>query len=273
MSTTIDTAFVKQFESEVHLAYQRMGSKLLNTIRRKTNVVGESTTFQKIGKGTPVTKSRHGDLPIMDLAHTNVECTLSDHYAPELVDKLDELKTNIDERGAITTSAAATLGRKSDELITNALDGQTTNQTTNTGGITIDKCHEIFEAFGNNDVPDDGMRYMAVSPQGWTDLLGLSQFADADYIGSDELPYKGGMTAKRWLGFVVFPFSGLSIASTVRSSHAWHQRAVGGASGSDVYTDITWQGMKQAWLIVAGMSQGAVLIDTDGVYKLRHTES
>ena len=39
---SIDVAFTKQFESEVHLAYQRMGSKLLNTVRRKTNVVGRS---------------------------------------------------------------------------------------------------------------------------------------------------------------------------------------------------------------------------------------
>ena len=28
MSTSISTAFIKQFESEVHMAYQRMGSKL-----------------------------------------------------------------------------------------------------------------------------------------------------------------------------------------------------------------------------------------------------
>jgi len=47
MANTIDTAFVKQFESEVHLAYQRNGAKLLNTVRRKTNITGESTTFQK----------------------------------------------------------------------------------------------------------------------------------------------------------------------------------------------------------------------------------
>ena len=33
MANTIDTAFIRQFESEVHLAYQRMGSKLRNTVR------------------------------------------------------------------------------------------------------------------------------------------------------------------------------------------------------------------------------------------------
>ena len=30
MANTIDTAFITQFETEVHLAYQRMGSKLRN---------------------------------------------------------------------------------------------------------------------------------------------------------------------------------------------------------------------------------------------------
>ena len=33
MATSITTAFIKQFESEVHMAYQRMGSKLRNTVR------------------------------------------------------------------------------------------------------------------------------------------------------------------------------------------------------------------------------------------------
>jgi hypothetical protein len=52
MSVSIDQAFVKQFESEVHQAYQRMGSKLRNTIRTKNGIKGSSTTFQKVGKDT-----------------------------------------------------------------------------------------------------------------------------------------------------------------------------------------------------------------------------
>ena len=51
MANTIDTAFIKQFESEVHLAYQRMGSKLRNTVRQANNVTGNTVRFQKIGTG------------------------------------------------------------------------------------------------------------------------------------------------------------------------------------------------------------------------------
>ena len=52
MSTQVSEAFVKQFEADVHLAYQQSGSKLKNTVRYKNNVKGSSTVFQKVGKGS-----------------------------------------------------------------------------------------------------------------------------------------------------------------------------------------------------------------------------
>ena len=110
MANTIDQAFITQFETEVHLAYQRMGSKLRNTVRTVSNVNGNTVRFQKIGTGTATTKSRNGQVTPMELAHTNVSVTMQDFFAAEFIDKLDELKTNIDERQAIATSAAAALG-------------------------------------------------------------------------------------------------------------------------------------------------------------------
>ena len=40
MSISIDNGFVKQFEADVHLAYQQMGTKLRSTIRSKSTVLG-----------------------------------------------------------------------------------------------------------------------------------------------------------------------------------------------------------------------------------------
>ena len=65
MSTSIDTAFVKQFEQEVHLAYQRLGSKLRNTVRTSNSVKGAVCVFQKVGKGTAMTKSSGGMVPVI----------------------------------------------------------------------------------------------------------------------------------------------------------------------------------------------------------------
>jgi len=269
---TIDVAFTKQFESEVHLAYQRMGSKLLNTVRRKTNVVGKSTTFQKIGKGVAGTKTRGGQVPILNLVHTNVECTLVDRYGGEFVDKLDELKIEHDERSAVSMSIAAALGRASDSDITTITD-TFTGETTATGVVTQAKIEEAYEALSNNDVPDDGQRYLAVAPQGWTDLMGLSPFASLDFVPESDLPFpKVGFSAKQWFSFNVFSFSGLSLLAGVRQNVAFHKSAVGHASGQDVALDITWQGKEQAHLLVGYMSMQACLIDDQGGHRVRSTE-
>ena len=73
MANTIDVAFIKQFESEVHMAYQRMGSKLRNTVRMANNVTGSTVRFQKIGTGTASTKSRNGNVTAIDFYYTHLK--------------------------------------------------------------------------------------------------------------------------------------------------------------------------------------------------------
>ena len=94
--STISTSFIEEFESGVHMAYQRMGSKLRNTIRTR-NGVKNKTTFQKVGKGSATTKARHGNVAPMNLSHTNVNVTLEDYFAGEWIDDLDQLRVNHDE--------------------------------------------------------------------------------------------------------------------------------------------------------------------------------
>ena len=47
---TIDQAFIKQFEREVHEAFQRQGSKLRNTVRTINDVKGASHDVSKSRK-------------------------------------------------------------------------------------------------------------------------------------------------------------------------------------------------------------------------------
>jgi len=273
MSTSVDTAFIRQFESDVHVAYQRMGTKLRNTIRRKVAVKGEDVRFQKYGKGAAATKSRHGDVPLMNVTHTNVDCPMLDYYAGEYIDDLDELKTNIDERGLAAQAGAGALGRKTDELITIAMDTATQTIAHGSAGMTKAKVHSAYETLGNNDVPDDGNRFFPVSHAAWTDLMDITEFASADYVGTDGLPYQGGMTAKRWHGFLFFPFSGLDVASNIRKCFAYHTSAIGHGIGKDVSQDMTWDGRKQAYLTVNKMSQGSCLIDADGIVEVSISEA
>ena len=162
MSTSIDTAFVKQFEREVHAAYQRMGSKLRGTIRTVNNVKGASCTFQKVGKGTAMTKSSGGMVPVMNLEHTAIEVALQDYYAGDWVDRLDELKVNHDERQVIAMAGAYALGRKTDEMIIAALASATTAVSDSATGMSKSKLLEAYEILGGKEVPDDGQRFCIV---------------------------------------------------------------------------------------------------------------
>ena len=273
MSTSISTAFIKQFESEVHMAYQRMGSKLRNTVRQVNNVKGSQARFQKVGTGTAVSKARHAQVPTMDISHSTVDVTLSDFYAADYVDRLDELKTNIDERQVLSQSAAAALGRKTDQTIIDVLDAGTNSNNVAHGsaGLTLAKAFTVYEAFGSGDIPDDGQRYFVVSPAGWADLLQIDQFSRAECWESD-LPFAGGMTAKRWLGFMWFTHSGLSISGTTRECHAFHRSAVGTAMGSEIRTEINYIPEKVSNLITSYMSLGSVMIDNNGAIKVQITE-
>lgn len=267
MATQISNAFIKQFEAEVHMAYQRMGSKLRNTIRQSNNVTGNQARFQKVGKGAASTKSRHGQVNTMEVTHSNVDVTLADFYAADYVDTLDELKTNIDERQVLAQSAAAALGRKMDQLIIDVLDAgsNSANIAHGSAGLTLAKALTVYETFGEADVPDDGQRYFVVSPAGWADLLQIDQFSRAEYVGEADLPYAGGMTAKKWLGFTFFTHSGLTVDSSNRDCHAYHSSALGLATGSDVRTEINYVPEKVSNLITSYFSAGAVEIDGDGM--------
>lgn len=271
MANDISKSFVKQFEADVHIAYQQMGSKLRNMVRSKNNVKGASTTFQKVGKGTASAKSRHGLVPVMSLDHTPVECTLEDSYAGDWVDALDELKIAHDERQVIANAGAYALGRKTDDLIITALDKTKTVVGDGTGNLTKALILEAFAKLNAADVPDDGQRFGIVGPIQWNELLAIEEFSKSDYVG-DNLPFLKGTESRKWLGINWVLHTGLPFASNVRSNFIFHKSAIGHASGQDVKTDITWHGDHAAHFINNMMSQGACLIDETGVVKIKTKE-
>lgn len=264
---SIDHSFVKQFEAEVHLCFQQTGTKLRSTVRTKNDIKGSSTTFQKVGKGTATTKERHGDVPLMNLDYTPVECMLQDFYAGDWIDELDELKTNIDERRVVASAGAYALGRKSDELIINELDTATAIVPVNAAGLTKAKVLAALEILNTNDVPDDGQRFGIIGVHQWNELLSMQEFSSADYVG-DSYPMLSTSESRKWLGINWILHNNLSLDTGSRNCFIYHKNAVGHASGCDVKLDITWHGEKASHFISNCMSQGAKLIDNTGIVKI-----
>ena len=268
MSVSIDNVFVKQFEADVHLAYQQMGTKLRSTVRSKSGVVGASTVFQKVGRGTASTKSRHGIVPVMNLDHEPVECLLQDYYAGDWVDSLDELKTNIDERRVVASAGAYALGRKTDELIISAMNNSVLTVGDYSSGLTKDLVLSALEVLNTNDVPDDGRRFAVVGVHQWNELLSMDEFVSADYVGNTT-PLLNAAEARKWLGITWVLHNGLPCSDTNRDCFIYHSSSIGHACGQEVKTDISWHGERAANFISNSMSQGAVLIDSDGIVRVK----
>jgi len=248
------------------MAYQRMGSKLRNTVRTVSNVSGSVVRFQKIGTGSASTKSRNGLVTPMELAHTTVEATMADFYAAEYIDKLDELKTNIDERQAVAKSAAAALGRKTDEILITAMDAGANSTQIHDTSSALEKADllSLFETFGSANIPEDGGRYLAMHPKGYADLFAITEFASSDFVGEQNLPYAGGMSMKEFLGFKIFSTS----AVTAGKNMAYHTSSVGLGVGADVTTELNYVPERVSHLGTSMMSMGAVVIDDNGIYEV-----
>jgi hypothetical protein len=283
MSTSIDTAFITSYEAKVHEVFQRQGAYLKDSVRVKDGVVGSTAVFQKIGKGTATTKARHGTITPMNQTHTAPSCTLADFYAGDWIDKLDEAKTNINERDALASGGAMALGRKVDDQITTVLD--TTTQTTITLTVTskaaiLASAITFAEAAWNNDVPNDGMVYGLVTPRMWSQLMTVDQFQNSDYVSTDGQSFKQGPMAgkgkwKDWMGIKWKMQTGLPGAGTATAKcFIYHKNAVGYAvanaagnvAGNEaVAADITWHGDRAAHFVNHMMSGQACMIDDTGV--------
>lgn len=272
MSVSISQAFIKQYEADVHIAYQRMGAKLRNTVRSKTSTTGAATVFQKAGTGTAATKSRHGMVPVMNIEHTQVECGLEDYYAGDWLDKLDEIKTNVDERQTLVDAGAYALGRKTNEMILAAAAGATKSVGDYANGLTKNVLLAAFESLNAADVPDDGQRFGIVGPHQWNELLNIDEFASSDFA-SDAFPWLKGTESRKWLGITWMMHTGLPVSGPERDCFLWHKTAIGHAIGAEVQSDITWHGDRAAFFVNNMMSQGAVLIDATGVIKIKVSDA
>ena len=272
MSTSIDQAFIRDFEADVKHEFQRQGGILRQAVRTKNNVEGKSTTFQRVGKGEATTKSRHGVVPPMNQDHTPIECTLEDNFAGDWVDKLDEAKSNVDERRVVVLGGVWALGRKADAQIIDQLDATTqpvVNWTVSSQGAVRNSLLQMIEALFANDVNNDGRLYGALTPRAWSMAQTVPEFSDADFVGPDGLPFTEGapvMRFKFWNGVLWTMHTGLPGAGTASAKvFTWHSDAIGHGSGQDIITDITWHGDRAAHFVNNMMSMGACLIDDPGV--------
>lgn len=281
MVSTIDTAFVEQYNTDVLHVLQRMEPKFPG-MARPGRVNGDTAYWQRYGTLGTQTKVRGARLTATDIAHTRKSVTIADSYVYSEIDDLDLLKINVDERQAYARAHVAALNREKDDVALTAWIAGVGADLGPGNGVALALSHalDLMEWFSDNHVPDDGRRFVAVSPKTWSKLLQIDQFANADYLTSAEAgrPFEGA-TAKRWLTFNWFMHAtakdpateaskgGLPIvaATEVVSNLAWHTDMVGFADQGYVPATWDWENDLQGWSCGSRMAIGACVLEPDGV--------
>ncbi|MBL4837659.1 MAG: hypothetical protein JKY34_08770 [Kordiimonadaceae bacterium] len=267
MSTpTIDLAFIKQFESESHIAYQQKGSKLRGMVRRKVHLVGTETRFPKYGKGSAGKKTRHGKIPVMNVPHDHVDCPIEDDYAGEWIDEADMRKTNVSEKSNATSAAAMAMGRLTDQYLIDALE-QSAPQVIAAGGtaMTRSKIVEGVEILNDNEVPDDGNRFCLLTPRSWSKMLEIKEFVEAETVGA-MFPYLKNTEARRYLNTTFISHGMLTGKKTSTAQNImFHTSAIGMVEGKSISQKWSWENQHDSWFLNTSMSLGAVRIDDEGV--------
>lgn len=283
MSIFLTDAAQSEFDSEVKHAYQ--GAAILNgTTKVRRNVVGSTVNFRYSGKGIAKQKASSAEVIPMNVTRANVPVTLADWHASDYTDIFDQTTVNFDEKQELAQSVALAMGRRSDQIIYGAMQASAnvaaviTDVGGTASGMNLDKVLRLSRILNAAGAPKDG-RHLLINARGLEQCLLVSQFSSADYnslrsLQSGEInSFAGFMWHVMDDRNAVGEEGGLSVPSgALRQGFAWHEAAVGFATGIDISTEINYVPTKTSYLITGKFKAGAVIIDAVGVQGVQYTE-
>ena len=240
-STSITTAFVKQYGATLDLLTQTMGGKFKGT-HLEESIEGEEKYYDQLGSviADEVT-SRYADSPENDISHDRRRVTATAYDVGLMLDKFDKVQMLINPESEYVQQQVTALMRKYDIEFLKGLFG--TAQTGKTGagtavlaaankiahggtGLTIAKIAEAREIMETNGVDlSDPLNkpYLAVSPKALQDLLTDTTAASIDYNNVKSL-VNGDMNT--FFGFEIIksnqlPFLDDTVAANAAANLSW----------------------------------------------------
>ena len=276
MSKVLSSVAVTEFDSLVKHAYQNSGL-LKGAVTVRNNVVGDTYKFRNMGKGLANQKSTSDLVTPMDVAHSFATATLSNWNAPEYTDMFDQATVNFDEKQELASTIASALGRRSDQLIIDAMDAETTYAATvahGSAGLSIAKVIDAQVALRAQGVPNSDL-FAVINAKGLDGLLNDEKATNADYQNVKAL-VNGDIDTLCGFKFITVEDraeGGLTVASNTVDSYFFHRSAVGLAIGIDMKTDVDWIADRTSWLCNGMLKAGAVSRDGLGIVKVEYKDN
>ena len=280
MAVSISNAFVTLFDTEVKQAYQA-DAVLRNTVRLRTGVTASTHKFPKIGSGVAQVRVPQTDVTPLNVTYSQATVTLTDYIAAEYSDIFNQAKVNFDERQELVQVVAKAIGRRSDQMIIDALAASSTSLTvaTSIGGagtnLNMAKLREASRLLNTANVPAED-RYMLIHASQLASLLSETSVTSSDFNTVKAL-VQGEINTFMGFTFNVIGdrteggLTGGGSGST-RKVYAYHKMAVGMAESMAIRSEINYVPEKTSWLVASMFSAGAIAIDAGGCVDITCTE-
>ena len=280
MAVSISNAFVTLFDTEVKQAYQA-DAVLRNTVRLRTGVTASTHKFPKIGAGVAQVRVPQTDVTPLNVTYSQATVTLTDYIAAEYSDIFNQSKVNFDERQELVQVVAKAIGRRSDQMIIDALAASGTSLTvaTSIGGagtnMNMAKLRETARLLNTANVPAED-RYILIHASQLSSLLSETSVTSSDFNTVKAL-VQGDITTFMGFNFVTIgdrSEGGLTGggAGSTRVVYAYHKMAVGMAEAMAIRSEINYIPEKTSWLVSSMFSAGAIAIDAGGIVAITCTE-
>lgn len=123
LDTSIDSALVNAYRSNIELKFQQMGSRLRPAVRLETQHA-EFEFYDRIGPTDAVqVVNRHSDTPLVPTVYDRRRVGLTDWDWADLIDNKDRLRMLADPTSAYCMNAVYALGRAMDDVVIAAAFG------------------------------------------------------------------------------------------------------------------------------------------------------
>ena len=194
--TAYDALFLKVFSNEILATFEKTQiMKPLHTIRTISS--GKSATFPTIGTATA--KYHTPGVDIMSTAGYNTDFNMNEQVitidkmlvSSTFIPNIDELKNHFDVRGQFSKELGSALAQRFDKAVlkTLAAGGKHTgtpsgqprgidfNGDVSTGAKIVETITTLAQRLDENDVPDDGTRFIILEPASYYKLVGEDNIA------------------------------------------------------------------------------------------------
>lgn len=276
MSINLSSVAREEFDSIVKHAYQGM-SVLRPCVTIRNNVVGDTVTFRRMGKGLAKQKASQDMVVPMDVGHTNVTATLQNWHASEFTDIFDDVEVNFDEMRELATTVAGACGRRLDQIIIDTLDAGTPDASDIAAGaanLTVAKMIDAQVALRDQGVPNSDLAAV-IEANGLGGLLNDEKATSADYMAIKAL-VQGDLNS--FCGFTIKVIEsrdegGLTEAANIVDSWFFHKDAVGLGIGIDFSTEMSYQELYTSYLVTGKLKAGAAIRDNGGFVKVQYDKT